>query len=234
MAPAPSSGDIVIGGINLSTVNYWYVFYVLFSVVLVAGGSFALYSSANLGRTVIYAIGVSLIMLFFGMRWFGNIPSASKLWPPTINMCPDYLTYVRGTNLSGCVDTLGVSNNNGFAKIDPSEMASPTPAKVFGVAGTGGSFTPYTSASVMGTPAVAGVAPVPAVGTYGTNGYVPAIAAVTAAAAVPATAATVQAICDACRLKGLTWEGVWDGDTCLALSRFTEILAFKKASGCPA
>ena len=48
MAPAPSSGDIVIGGINLSTVNYWYVFYVLFSVVLVAGGSFALYSSANL------------------------------------------------------------------------------------------------------------------------------------------------------------------------------------------
>jgi len=229
MAPAPSSGDIVIMGINLNTVNYWYVFYVLFSVVLVAGGTFALYSSANLGRTVIYAIGVSLIMLFFGMRWFGNIPSASKLWPPTINMCPDYLTYISGV---GCVDTLGVG---GLTKTEASDISSGTIAenKKFGV-GTGNSFIAYTSASVMGTPAVAGVAPVPAVGTLGTNGYVPAIAAVTAAAAVPATAATVQAICDACRLKGLTWEGVWDGDTCLALSRFTEILAFKKASGCPA
>jgi hypothetical protein len=69
MAVTPSSGDIVIGGINLNTIDYFYVFYVLFSIVLVAGGTFALYSSANLGRTVIYAIGVSLIMLFFGNIW---------------------------------------------------------------------------------------------------------------------------------------------------------------------
>lgn len=205
MAPAPSSGDIVIGGINLNTVNYWYVFYVIFSVVIVAGGAFSLYSSANLGRTVIYVIGVSLIMLFFGMRWFGNIPSTSKLWPPTINMCPDYLTLVRvPSGTSGCVDTLGVSSNAGFGKIEPSEMAAPPQTKVFGGA------TPYTSGSVMGTPA------------SGTT------------AGVPATAANVQAICNACSTAGLTWEGVWDGDTCLALSRFTEALAIKKASGCPA
>ena len=232
MAPAPSSGDIVIGGINLNTINYSYVVYVIFSVVLVAGGTFALYSSANLGRTVIYAIGVSLIMLFFGMRWFGNIPSASKLWPPTINMCPDYLTYISE---SGCVDTLGVSNNGGLTKTEASDISAGNIGnnKKFGVE-ENNTFTPYTSASVMGTPAVSGVVGVPAVGTVGTPGYVPAIAAVTARAAVPATAATVQAICDACRLKGLTWEGVWDGDTCLALSRFTEALAIKKASGCPA
>jgi hypothetical protein len=233
MAKAPSSGDIVIGGINLSTINYTYVFYVLFSIVLVAGGTFALYSSSNLGRTVIYAIGVSLIMLFFGMRWFGNVPSTSKLWPPTINMCPDYLTYVRGTNLSGCVDTLGVSNNNGFAKIDPSEMASPTSAKVFGV-GTGTTFTPYTSASIMGTPAVFGVVGVNEVRNAAGDITTPGIAAVTAAAAVPATAENVQAICDACKTAGLTWEGVWDGDTCLALNRFTETLKMKVAAGCPA
>jgi len=228
MAKAPSSGDIVIGGINLSTINYTYVFYVLFSIVLVAGGTFALYSSANLGRTVIYAIGVSLIMLFFGMRWFGNVPSTSKLWPPTINMCPDYLTYVRGTNTSGCVDTLGVSTNGGLGKINSSELAAPPITKVFGGA------TPYTSASIMGTPAVAGVAAVQASGESGTSSYVPAIRAVTAAAAVPATAETVKAICDACKSNGLTWEGVWDGDTCLALNRFTETLKMKVASGCPA
>lgn len=225
MAPAPSSGDIVIMGINLNTVNYWYVFYVIFSVVLVAGGTFALYSSANLGRTVIYAIGVSLIMLFFGMRWFGNIPSTSKLWPPTINMCPDYLTFVRGTNVSGCVDTLGVG---GLEKISPSEMSAPPPSKVFG--GT----TPFTSASVMGSPAVAGVVGVPAVTNAAGVITTPAIQAVSARAAVAATAENVQAICTECRLNRLTWEGVWDGDTCLALNRFTEALAMKKASGCPA
>jgi hypothetical protein len=231
MAPAPSSGDIVIGGINLNTVNYLYVFYVLFSIVLVAGGAFSLYSSANLGRTVIYAIGVSLIMLFFGMRWFGNIPSASKLWPPTINMCPDYLTYISGT---GCVDTLGVSTNGDLTKTEASDISAGNISnnKKFGVAGTNNSFIAYTSASVMGTPAVAGVAAVAASGFADSDTYVPAIAAVTAAAAVPATAATVQAICDACRLKGLTWEGVWDGDTCLALSRFTETLKMKTAAGC--
>ena len=218
-------------GINLNTVNYWYVFYVLFSVVLVAGGTFALYSSANLGRTVIYAIGVSLIMLFFGMRWFGNIPSTSKLWPPTINMCPDYLTFVRGTNVSGCVDTLGVG---GLEKISPSEMSAPPQSKVFGVTGTNNIFIAYTSASVMGSPAVAGVVGVPAVTNAAGVITTPAIQAVSARAAVAATAENVQAICDACKLNGLTWEGVWDGDTCLALNRFTEALAMKKASGCPA
>lgn len=225
MAKAPSSGDIVIGGINLNTIDYFYVFYVLFSIVLVAGGTFALYSSANLGRTVIYAIGVSLIMLFFGMRWFGNVPSKSTLWPPTINMCPDYLTYVRGTNLSGCVDTLGVG---GLEKISPSEMSAPPQSKVFGGA------TPFTSASVMGTPSVAGVVGVPAVTNAAGVITTPAIQAVSPRAAVAATAENVQAICDACRLNRLTWEGIWDGDTCLALNRFTEALAMKKASGCPA
>ena len=230
MAPAPSSGDIVIGGINLNTINYSYVVYVIFSVVLVAGGTFALYSSANLGRTVIYAIGVSLIMLFFGMRWFGNIPSTSKLWPPTINMCPDYLTYISET---GCVDTLGVG---GLAKTEASAISSRTISQtnIFGVAGTGtgNTFIAYTSANIMGTPAVSGVAAVPASGTVGTNNYVAAIAAVTARAAVPASAESVQAVCNACKLNNLTWEGVWDGDTCLALSRFTQALAFKKAAGC--
>jgi hypothetical protein len=164
-------------------------------------------------------------MLFFGMRWFGNIPSASKLWPPTINMCPDYLTYVRGTNVSGCVDTLGVG---GLEKISPSEMSAPTRSKVFG--GT----TPFTSASVMGSPAVAGVVGVPAVTNAAGVITTPAIQAVSARAAVAATAENVQAICNACKLNNLTWEGVWDGDTCLALNRFTEALAMKKASGCPA
>ena len=215
MAVTPSSGDIVIMGIDLNTINYWYVGYILFSIALVAGGAFSLYSSANLGRTIIYVIGCSLVMFFFGMRWFGNIPSTSNLWPPTINTCPDYLTYVvhpSDSTLTGCVDTLGVSANSSFPQITSSSLIAHTQTKGPGsgtLFGGGSTWKAYTSADVLGTPAISG-----------------------AAAAVPATAETVKAVCDACQTAGLTWEGVWDGDTCLALNRFTESLAMKAASGC--
>lgn len=233
MAVTPSSGDIVIMGIDLNTINYWYVGYILFSIALVAGGAFSLYSSANLGRTVIYVIGCSLVMLFFGMRWFGNIPSTSNLWPPTINTCPDYLTYVvhpSDSTLTGCVDTLGVSANSSFPKITSSDLIAHTQTKGPGSSGTlfggGSTWKAYTSADVLGTPAISGIVGVAA------SGNTPEIVGRQAAAAVPATAETVKAVCNACQTAGLTWEGVWDGDTCLALNRFTESLAMKAAAGC--
>ena len=40
------------------------------------------------------------------------------------------------------------------------------------------------------------------------------------------TSEDLQTICDACQAAGLTWEGVWDGDSCL---RITKVEAAKKA-----
>uniref|UniRef100_A0A6C0LNZ7 Uncharacterized protein n=1 Tax=viral metagenome TaxID=1070528 RepID=A0A6C0LNZ7_9ZZZZ len=184
-----ASGDIVILGVNLNTVNYWYVFYILFSIAVVAGGSYSLYSSATLGKTIIYAVGASLVMVFFGMRWFGNIPEKSNVWPPTINTCPDYLTH----NGTGCVDYLGVSSQvGGFPK------STKTTVQYFGGSTTPG---PYTSTTVN--------------------------TAITAA-----DTGRLQAICDACSSGGLTWEGIYDGDTCLVLNRFQATKQFAKATKC--
>ena len=33
------------------------------------------------------------------------------------------------------------------------------------------------------------------------------------------TAPALQAICDACQNAGLTWEGVYDGDSCIGISK---------------
>lgn len=184
-----ASGDIVILGVNLNTVNYSYVFYILFSIVVVAGGSYSLYSAESLGKTIIYAVGASLVMVFFGMRWFGNIPAKSNVWPPTINTCPDYLTH----NGTGCVDYLGVTSKvGGFLK---STKTTPT---YFGGTGTPGLFTSTT-----------------------------VNAAITAG-----DTARLQLICDACSNGGLTWEGIYDGDTCVVLNRFQAAKEFAKVNKC--
>jgi len=182
-----ASGDVVILGVDLNTLNYWYVFYILFAIAVVAGGSYSLYSSANLGKTLIYAVGASLVMVFFGMRWFGNIPKPSNVWPPTINTCPDYLSY----NGTGCVDYLGVSSNGGFTT---TTRGSSAPTYV-------GANAKYTSATVN-----------------------------TAISA--SDTATLQAICNTCQTGGLTWEGVFDGDSCIVLNRFQAAKQFAAATKC--
>ena len=188
-----ASGDIVILGVNLNTVNYWYVFYILFSIVVVAGGSYSLYSSETLGKTIIYAVGASLVMVFFGMRWFGNIPTKSNIWPPTINMCPDYLTY----NGTGCVDYLGVSSiNGGFTK------STNTTPKYFT------STDPQSSTAIKATSATVNEA-------------------ISAGNTV-----RLQAICNACSNGGLTWEGIYDGDSCVVLNRFQATKQFAAANKC--
>jgi hypothetical protein len=184
-----ASGDIVILGVNLNTVNYWYVFYILFSIVVVAGGSYSLYSSETLGKTIIYAVGASLVMVFFGMRWFGNIPAKSNVWPPTINTCPDYLTH----NGTGCVDYLGVSSKvGGFAK------STKTTVQYFGGSQAPGPFTSTTVNTAI---------------RAGDTGR-------------------LQEICNACSNGGLTWEGIYDGDTCIVLNRFQATKEFIKDNKC--
>ena len=32
---------------------------------------------------------------------------------------------------------------------------------------------------------------------------------------------TLEDICEACKSQGVTWEGVWDGDSCIALAKLS-------------
>jgi hypothetical protein len=128
-----------------------------------------------------------LIFIYYGLRWFATPEEKLKHWPPVINMCPDFLTFVPNiksgqTTIPGCVDLLGVSvstnSGGGFLKVFPTSIstldASMT-TKVFR----------YTSNHVKSTTSEAGL----------------------------------QAICDACQSAGLTWEGVYDGDSCVGINK---------------
>jgi hypothetical protein len=153
-------------GIDLSKVNWAYVFYVVISIALVVGAVTKLYPMGT-ERAVIVAIGFTLVLYFYSQRWFGGKSTKdASLWPPHINTCPDYLTYIPPGAIipkGGCVDLIGVSSNGGLTKVtDPN---SPIEAsKVF----------QYTYTTIP----------------------------------------DIKTACNACQQKGLTWEGIYDGDTC--------------------
>ena len=90
------------------------IYFFILSIGVVTYGTYTLYPLGNL-RAILFAIGSILLFIFFGFRWFSSVAPSTN-WPPTINMCPDYLTFVPrvsgATSLSGgaCVDLLGVSS----------------------------------------------------------------------------------------------------------------------------
>ena len=178
------SKPLIFLGINLSTFDWKFWLYVIVSIVFIAGGSFKLYP-LGMPRAVIFAIGAILISGFYGYRWFYSDKSnTTDVWPPVINMCPDYLTYVEAlpsSNRPGCVDMLGVSKNGIIIKVLPSEISGSTalgPNKIF----------MYTSADVKRA----------------------------------RTSHELKPICDACITAGITWEGVYDGDSCIAINRVNQ------------
>ncbi len=152
------------------------ILYIVASIAGMVYGVKQVYQTGQV-RGTIFAIGGLLVLVYFGFRWFGTKIIKPKHWPPVINMCPDYLTYVP--SLPGCVDMLGVTTGPaGITKTLPSEVNSvqlSNTNKVF----------EYTSENVR-------------------------------AAKV---ASDLQKICDRCQSAGVTWEGVYDGDVCVGISR---------------
>ena len=170
----------------IASINWYLVVYVVLSVLFVFYGTTSIYSTGQI-RGVIFGIGTSLVLIYYGLKWFGTPKVEVKSWPPVINMCPDFLTFVPNiksgqTTTPGCVDLLGVSSSSNaagaFIKVFPTSIstldASMT-TKVF----------KYTSNNVKAVTSGAGL----------------------------------QAICDACQAAGLTWEGVYDGDSCIGINK---------------
>ena len=170
---------MIILGLDTSKVNWYLVAYVLASIVFLVYGTTKVHATGET-RGVLFGIGTFFVFLYFGFRWFSNETSQkTNRWPPVINMCPDYLTYVPklGDSKSGCVDMLGVTTNGALLVTQQSSLAS--------LASTNTQYVfPYTSADIK--------------------------------AAKDVTA--LQGICAACKTAGLTWEGVYDGDTCVGIA----------------
>jgi len=126
-----------------------------------------------------------MVLYFYSQRWFGGKTTKDvNLWPPHINTCPDYLTYIPPGSIirnGGCIDLLGVSTTGGLAKVtDPN---SPIEAsKVF----------QHTYSNIT----------------------------------------DIKVVCNACQQKGLTWEGIYDGDTC-GSSKYSTESGTGPSSNCP-
>ena len=183
-------------GVDLATLNWYFVIYLLFSIAVVGMGVTKIYPMGT-ATAIIYAIGSVMILIFYSYRWFGTNSNSSPTWPPTINTCPDYFTYIAslpGDSKPGCVDLLGISKNSGIQRTTSGQLtaagglSSTTVAKVF----------PYTSKDVLKA----------------------------------TTSAVVNGICQYCNTKGITWEGVYDGDSCIGISN-NAALKLSASGSCP-
>jgi hypothetical protein len=183
--------SLIFFGVDLYQVNWYMIIYVIISIGAVAGGTNQLFPMGT-STAVIFAVGAVLVFLFYGYRWFGNQSGTLSKWPPTINSCPDYLTYVQSLSdkKPGCVDLLGVSSKSGM-------LGKTTVSNIPNLASNTSTFVfPFTSSDIL-------------------NATDPA---------------TVQAICLQCNKMGVTWEGVFDGDTCVGVA--TSAAAKAAASKC--
>ena len=177
------------GVFKISVINWYMILYVVVSAMFLVYGTNKVYSTGQI-RGVIFGIGAGLVLAYFGLKWFGTVPVKNKRWPPVINMCPDFLTYVPNipstngstTMVPGCVDLLGVTSStnaaSAFVKVLPTSISTLNASmttKVF----------PYTSVDVKSV----------------------------------SSTSDLQVICDACQNAGLTWEGVYDGDSCVGISK---------------
>ncbi len=114
--------------------NIYLGIYIIVSIFVVAGGSLQLYNTNQLITALLFFIGTLTIFIIFGLKWFGSDKSifsnAPVSWPPTLNTCPDYLTYYGrkmpdGSVQDTCIDLIGVSKN-GSLKVFPKDTTPPS------------------------------------------------------------------------------------------------------------
>ena len=150
-----------------------FVFFILCSIVVILGSFYSKFNSNQGIAGLILGLGFLGISIGFGIRWFtpsGNYTNTnpSGKWPPSINVCPDYLSLITLDGVKVCVDPVGVSIQNGTHGLK----------KWNGDSNTGTDYVFDLMLEKTGN-------------------------------------LRVEALCNQCKLKGLTWEGVYDGLACM-------------------
>lgn len=150
------------------------LFYILFCIAVGFTGIMYFFGSGRMISAGIFLIGSILIFVLFGLRWFvyDKPKWASNTWPPQINTCPDFLTYMSLNGKNVCVDTIGISTN-------------PTALKKWAF-GANPPSNPPVSADYYFDLTTTKTKPQEVLAEY----------------------------CQQCLDKGLTWEGICDGESC--------------------
>jgi len=153
-------------------------------------------------------IPISLyIFLVYGFQWFGpDGPFSDKKvpWPPTLNSCPDFLvSYIIPKTGSLLNPIPGCIDTIGVSTLPGSFPQAINGAPVN-----------FTAPTVVVTPTTAA--------SYHQKGWF-----------ATKTGETTSQLCDRLKATGLTWEGVWDGNTCYSAGSATSQNPVNSTANCP-
>lgn len=118
--------------------DFFFILYVFICIVIGLGlFRFLTNSGRNWAAFLVLVLSI-LIFVFYGMRWFEGTQSTFRYsgpWPPSINMCPDYLVYFNNDGKDTCVDVLGVTRTGStlkpWTRDDNPQNPPADPAKYF-------------------------------------------------------------------------------------------------------
>jgi hypothetical protein len=149
------------------------------------------------------------IFIIYGIQWFGDkgpFNNATVPWPPAINSCPDFLTAYNIPATSTRAAITGCVDTIGVAK--------------------GGNLKYRPTGQPDWNPAP--TAPISASKTDA-NGATMLLS--TGFFATKVAGESVAQVCERCQKAGVTWEGVWDGQSCF--SNGSNIPTDAGGSSCP-
>lgn len=180
---------MLLFGYDLAKLPYALLAYIALSIIgLIYGTSYI--NSINGVRGTVFAIGAAVVLLYTGFVWFGKSTPAITSWPPKINMCPDYLTYFKWT--TGSAAAIGGK-----------------------AAGTKEGCIDLVGVRTIDTGIIKTASPPLAASFSGSSSNV---FEYTSADLTGATQTKLKDICKRCQDLGITWEGVYDGDTCVGIT----------------
>ena len=93
-----------------------FIFFLLISIATVLGSVYFNMAANKVVSAVILGLGFLAISITYGLLMFtpsGELVSRTKggPWPPTINVCPDFLSLVTLNGGPVCVDPIGVASS---------------------------------------------------------------------------------------------------------------------------
>jgi hypothetical protein len=91
-----------------------FIFYLFSAFIIIPGTLLYLTVQKRIVAGVIASAGLLILYVLFGVQYFTvtgeYVETPAKMrWPPSINMCPDFLSLYTVANVPYCVDTAGVS-----------------------------------------------------------------------------------------------------------------------------